>query len=105
MTKREAAGYMTVERPTANGHLEPCSPSQTRAVQHSSNGGSRWPGSSRCSHPPETPTLRVADPEGTASVGLGPWARLGHKAERGVDVRDEAWPLAANTRRRAMARS
>lgn len=42
--------------------------------------------------------------EGTTSSGLDPWARLAHKAERGEDVRDEAWALAANTRRRAMAR-
>ncbi len=35
--------------------------------------------------------------------GLDPWARLRHKAERGEDVRDEAWVLAANTKRRAMA--
>ncbi len=42
--------------------------------------------------------------EGAASIGLDPWTRLRHKAERGEDVRDEAWALAANTRRRAMAR-
>jgi transcriptional regulator with XRE-family HTH domain len=35
--------------------------------------------------------------------GLDPWARLRHKAERGEDVRDEAWALATNARRRAMA--
>jgi transcriptional regulator with XRE-family HTH domain len=33
--------------------------------------------------------------------GSGPWARLRRKAERGEDVRDEAWALAANTARRA----
>ena len=35
--------------------------------------------------------------------GLDPWAWLRHKAERGEDVRDEAWALAANTTRQAMA--
>lgn len=35
--------------------------------------------------------------------GLDPWARLRHKAELGKDVRDEAWALAANTKRRATA--
>lgn len=39
------------------------------------------------------------------SSGLDPWARLRYKAERGEDVRDEAWALAANTSRRAKARS
>ncbi|GMQ99159.1 MAG: hypothetical protein BMS9Abin17_1725 [Acidimicrobiia bacterium] len=39
------------------------------------------------------------------SGGLDPWVRLRHKAERGEDVRDEAWALAANTKRRAMVRS
>ncbi len=43
--------------------------------------------------------------EGASSSGLDPWARLRHKAQRGEDVGDEAWALAANTRRRAMARS
>lgn len=42
--------------------------------------------------------------EGATSNGLDPWARLRLKAERGEDVRDEAWALAVNTRRRAMAR-
>lgn len=32
--------------------------------------------------------------------GSDPWARLRRKAERGEDVRDEAWALAANTARR-----
>lgn len=41
--------------------------------------------------------------EGALSSGLDPWARLRHKAESGEDVRDEAWALAANTRRRATA--
>ncbi len=35
--------------------------------------------------------------------GSEPWARLRRKAERGEDVRDEAWALAANTARRASA--
>jgi transcriptional regulator with XRE-family HTH domain len=39
------------------------------------------------------------------SGGLDPWARLRYKAERGEDVRDEAWALAANTKRQAEARS
>jgi transcriptional regulator with XRE-family HTH domain len=43
--------------------------------------------------------------DGANSSGLDPWARLRSKAERGEDVRDEAWALAANTSRRAMARS
>ncbi|MEN8042011.1 MAG: helix-turn-helix transcriptional regulator [Actinomycetota bacterium] len=43
--------------------------------------------------------------DGASAGGLDPWARIRHKAERGEDVRDEAWALAANTSRRAMARS
>ena len=35
--------------------------------------------------------------------GTDPWARLRRKAERGEDVRDEAWALASNTTRRALA--
>lgn len=41
--------------------------------------------------------------ESAGSRGLDPWASLRHKAERGEDVRDEAWALAANTSRRATA--
>ena len=33
--------------------------------------------------------------------GSDPWSRLRRKAERGEDVRDEAWALAANTARRS----
>lgn len=41
--------------------------------------------------------------ESAGSRGLDPWAGLRHKAERGEDVRNEAWALAANTSRRATA--
>lgn len=38
-------------------------------------------------------------------AGAGPWDRLRRRAERGEDVRDEAWALAANTARRARVAS
>jgi transcriptional regulator with XRE-family HTH domain len=40
----------------------------------------------------------------TGDGGSDPWVRLRRKAERGEDVRDEAWALAANTARRSNAR-
>ncbi len=40
-------------------------------------------------------------PSARSGDSTDPWVRLRWKAERGEDVRDEAWALAANTARRA----
>jgi transcriptional regulator with XRE-family HTH domain len=64
----------------------------------------RWSTVERISEALGVTTLDILA-DGTSPSGLDPWARLRQKAERGEDVREEAWALASNTSRRALALS